>query len=590
MTKNTLIKVFAATVLVAAIPLFFFQNCQQQIYNKLNSSSIGAIPLQPSPGDPSISSDPYAAILTNFSNQIKPIVETKCIKCHQAAGIASFFPMTSAFDLALREVGAYGQGKDNIHAVTNQIFSADPSIPSLMPPYDALSGADCSNPEYSNDHSLSVEQKGLVRNWLNSVAPYSDLLRQKNNSITQKLSALNLALPLQESLSESDPSVKVLTARSFDFATGWGAQLADGSHCPSMSDCYIKTQDLSLNNSSEVYLTSYQVVPENPSLVHHIILYEEGGMGKPYLAWAPGINVERFPNNTGIRIPPNTRFYLEIHYNQSSAAVKADRGTKIRFKLASTIPYPLDIQFMGHNDGSTMTINSETDTVINKSSGLSGLTVPITAPGFLAVVFPHMHKYGNKISMKLRKANGTTQCLVNIPRWRFAWQLNYFFKDAIPVQAGDQIEIECRYKNPNPGTKIVNFGENSEDEMCFGGFMYSRENPTAQAASPPSASITPTPMPSTGGQCATNESLNSSLSPALCEKICLIKWAGSAAAVQIKRFGQLTNGVFGFNNCAGVARWSETVTGEKVYPDSLPYRNCNFYAMVAGQVHTCQSQ
>jgi hypothetical protein len=198
-------------------------------------------------------------------------------------------------------------------------------------------------------------------------------------------------------------------------------------------------------------------------------------MSKTYIVWAPGVDVERLPENSGIRIPANQRFTIDVHYNRSNATNYIDQSTVIRAKLAASVANPIDLYMFGITSGGSMNLSSTQETIVNRANGpqSSNLFIKAPFPGKLMGFFPHMHKYGTQINMKLRKTDGSVQCLTNVPRWRFSWQLNYFPKTPIPFQTGDDIELECRFKNIVPGSATVNFGENSDNEMCLGVLMYS---------------------------------------------------------------------------------------------------------------------
>ena len=68
--------------------------------------------------------------------------------------------------------------------------------------------------------------------------------------------------------------------------------------------------------------------------------------------------------------------------------------------------------------------------------------------------------------MDLIRADGSTQCLLRIPRWDFNWQSIYKLKQFITVKPGDKVRTTCTWDNPRPAE--VKFGEGTADEMCLG--------------------------------------------------------------------------------------------------------------------------
>ncbi len=68
--------------------------------------------------------------------------------------------------------------------------------------------------------------------------------------------------------------------------------------------------------------------------------------------------------------------------------------------------------------------------------------------------------------------------MLDIPRWDFAWQRNYGFKEPYTLNSGDKIGLECHWDNSPEnqpwvdGEQVsppdINWGEGTGDEMCLG--------------------------------------------------------------------------------------------------------------------------
>jgi hypothetical protein len=81
-----------------------------------------------------------------------------------------------------------------------------------------------------------------------------------------------------------------------------------------------------------------------------------------------------------------------------------------------------------------------------------------------------MHTLGTKAKLEIERKAGSTECMLDIPRWNFHWQGQYGFKESKVVTAGDRIAVECHWDNSLPGAKNVTWGEGTGDEMCLGTF------------------------------------------------------------------------------------------------------------------------
>jgi hypothetical protein len=91
------------------------------------------------------------------------------------------------------------------------------------------------------------------------------------------------------------------------------------------------------------------------------------------------------------------------------------------------------------------------------------LPPPMTIVGVRA----HMHKLGT--AMRIERTDGQTgavSCLVNIPRYDFAWQRSYFLKESVELNPGDKLRVRCEFNTMSKTEETV-WGEGTDDEMCL---------------------------------------------------------------------------------------------------------------------------
>jgi hypothetical protein len=86
-----------------------------------------------------------------------------------------------------------------------------------------------------------------------------------------------------------------------------------------------------------------------------------------------------------------------------------------------------------------------------------------------------MHLIGRRIKVTMTPPGGSPETLVAITDWDYNWQETYYFKTPLQVKAGTRFDIEGIYDNtgknpanPNDPPKLVRFGEQTTNEMCFG--------------------------------------------------------------------------------------------------------------------------
>jgi hypothetical protein len=89
---------------------------------------------------------------------------------------------------------------------------------------------------------------------------------------------------------------------------------------------------------------------------------------------------------------------------------------------------------------------------------------------------PHSHVRGKAYRYELQYPDGRTETVLDVPRYDFNWQLEYYLRDPIDVPAGTRLKVTAWYdnsaKNPaNPDpTATVHFGDQTWDEMMIGYF------------------------------------------------------------------------------------------------------------------------
>lgn len=390
-----------------------------------------------------------------YVRDIQPLVEDRCLNCHTDGGIAPF---------ALETYEQVQAAKDAIKAAV---------VARTMPPW--LPGQDCT--DYRGDPSLTDEQIDLVRRWVDADAPRGNP-NDAPVAVTHEslqLSRVDLTLPIPATY----------TTKVF----------------PDDYRCFF----LDWPGTETTYVTGFGVEPGNTSIVHHAVAFivpsqniapfqmlddadpepgwscfggpggtESGPAQASWLGgWAPGNVGEDFPEGTGIEVPVGAKLVVQIHYNGLKAAQDQTkillRTDKTVQKLAAIMPFT-DIQWVlggtmkipAHSNDVVHSYTKDPSTIVNfLTGGIFTGDKPLT----LHSVGLHMHTLGTRIGTRIERADGTNECLTDIPRWNFHWQRNYTFTAARKMVPGDKLSLECHWDNP--GDTDVNWGEHTNDEMCL---------------------------------------------------------------------------------------------------------------------------
>src|SRR5205807_7772625 len=92
-------------------------------------------------------------------------------------------------------------------------------------------------------------------------------------------------------------------------------------------------------------------------------------------------------------------------------------------------------------------------------------------------VIPHMHLLGREIKVPATLPDGTVKPLVWIKDWDFNWQATYQYRKPLALPKGTKLDLVAVYdnseKNPRQTAhppRLVRFGEQTTDEMCFAFF------------------------------------------------------------------------------------------------------------------------
>lgn len=408
-----------------------------------------------------------------FHKDIEPLLKDRCGDCHVQGGIGPF-PLQTYADFMAQKEAVLGAMQMRI-----------------MPPWPAR--RDCH--DYAPDGTLSDEQIALVKNWAAAGALEGDP-KQFVASTEAKLS-----------LSRVDFSVSMPEAFT---PTG----------NPDEYRCFIL--DWPSTETAVKYITGFAFKPGVPSMVHHADLFyinpeyvskfqqkDDADPGQGYQcysfpnpvdegAWigtfVPGSRGMDFPEGTGLGLKPGSKFLIQMHYNtQFSGGAKPDVST-LQLSLATHIRHISSVQaFADLNwiSNQTMDIPAGNPDVMHRYQLDPTPYLSLANDGFtdgqpvkLYAATLHMHQLGKSAKVEIMRADGGVDCLADVPKWDFHWQLPYTLAAPVVVNPGDQVAVECHWDNSASNQPIsngvqqpprdVNWGPNTTDEMCVAGIYISQ--------------------------------------------------------------------------------------------------------------------
>jgi len=361
----------------------------------------------------------------SYSKDIAPMLEKNCVTCHREGGIGSWamteYSLIRGFAPMIREV------------VRTQ----------RMPPWHA----DPHYGEFSNDRSLTVEERKMLVHWVEAGAPRGEG--------DDPLAKIKQDWP-EWSLGEPDV---VIDITSHDV--------------PATGTVPYQYQFVKNPLDKDVWVRAAEIIPGDRKALHHVIttfgtMNKKGRLdrrtSRALGGYVPGAIAEEFPAGTGTFLPAGATFRFQMHYTSYGKAStdKSRMGlyfheAKPEHELDNLILMNTDIKIPAYSDGHT-----ETASEVLKQDTL------------LYSLLPHAHFRGKAMEFRAVYADGKEEVLLSVPNYDFNWQTDYVLDEPKLLPAGTKIINTTAWDNTatNPSnpdaSRTVPWGEQSWDEMLFG--------------------------------------------------------------------------------------------------------------------------
>ncbi len=259
--------------------------------------------------------------------------------------------------------------------------------------------------------------------------------------------------------------------------------------------------------ASDQFITGFNVLPGNPDVVHHVILFRvptdmvaeaerkdaatpgqgwtcfgnsglSGGAeidDAPWLgAWAPGGSEQLYGKGFGSRFDQGSRVIMQVHYNLLAGKSPDRSGAELRIAPASgktreletrLLPAPVELPCRpGRSDGPLCERPAALADVKERFGQGPGATADllhflcgeikagpvqscsrmILKPETVRGVAGHMHLLGRSIRIEVNPGTATARTLLDIPVWDFDDQGSRPIKPAV-LQPGDTVKVTCRH-------------------------------------------------------------------------------------------------------------------------------------------------
>jgi hypothetical protein len=270
--------------------------------------------------------------------------------------------------------------------------------------------------------------------------------------------------------------------------------------------CFLLDPEL----DKDVWLTGSHVLPGNPRVVHHVILFRVspeqvaeaeakdaasddpgwtcfGGTGLQgefqnvddaawLAAWAPGGDETKVRDGYGARLEAGSRIVMQVHYNLLKGAEPDVSSTQLRWMPASRhltplhtylLPSPVELPCRpGHDDSPLCDRDAAVADVMErfgsagntngllhllcgteaKPSRTSTCTRYINRGMTVLGVAGHMHLLGRTITIETNPGTPEARTVLDIPVWDFDNQGIRPLEQAVHLDPFDQVKVTCTHQ------------------------------------------------------------------------------------------------------------------------------------------------
>ncbi len=235
---------------------------------------------------------------------------------------------------------------------------------------------------------------------------------------------------------------------------------------------------LPLELEEDVWVKAIEFEAGDPTVLHHIIAFAYGPNGVNEFeilnqgiglgAYAPGNEVNTYPENSGFPLKAGGGLMLQLHYTTSG------RETVDESEIA--------LYLWDEKPERTVLGGSAAELEINippfEARHEMVATAKFRKDSYLTMLGPHMHYRGYDANFKLVYPDGRTEEILNVPNYQFNWQKVYDFEEPKFVPEGTEMVFtgtfdnsEMNPFNPDP-SQTLTWGEQTWQEMFFGFYRY----------------------------------------------------------------------------------------------------------------------
>ena len=368
----------------------------------------------------------------SYAKTIAPMIEQKCVVCHQPGGIGPMsltsYDLIKPFSPMIREM---------IRTQRMPPWRADPTIGHFM-----------------GDRSLSGEQIKTLVHWVESGAPRGSgadpLLAKSFISSEWPLGKPDLLLDM--------PAYTIPATGIVDYQRPFVAN-------PLKEGKWVRAASIKVTNRQAVHHILSGYMSEVPSPGAEAF---ESTWKSSFGTYALGAESYQLPPDTGVYMAPGGAIGFQIHYTPFGREVT--EHSQIALYFYKDVP-----TYVMHHQ-----VITNQNLMIPANDGNAEFQSYFLFPkdALLFGAFPHAHYRGASSQLWMQTPDGAKTLLLSLPHYDFNWQREYNFVEPIKVTAGSKLIAMYSYDNsvrnpanPDPN-RVVPWGLQSFDEMLYTALEY----------------------------------------------------------------------------------------------------------------------
>ena len=369
----------------------------------------------------------------SYSKEVAPILEQKCVACHQKGGIGAMqltsYEMVKGFSPMIREV---------IRTDRMPPWNVDPHVS-----------------KWADDKSLTPTEVKTVVHWIEQGAPRGDgpdPLAKKRVALSEwPLGKPDLILEL--------PAYTIPAAGVVDYQNPIAVNpLTEGK--------WVRASTYSVSQRQAVHHFLSGHIKEVPKDGKG----NENRWGASMGGYAVGAESTLWPKNVGTYLPPGGAVGFQAHYTPFGKEVTDKSKIGLYFYKDGEKP---DLMMR-----SGVVVDNTIKIPAGEARHKETAYIDVPKDMLLYSAFPHAHYRGYASDLWLQTPDGKKTRILAMPRYDFNWQREYTFATPLKIAAGSKLIANYWYDNskqnpanPDPKKDIV-WGDQSWEEMFYTAIRY----------------------------------------------------------------------------------------------------------------------